>query len=741
MRASVPAPTAPPGPHHIRAAAMLKSMNNRLKSCVQRIDPAAIAFAAIPALLYLPVLHYSLNTPFSLVDDYVEWVFLRIFDHFNHWLYVELHIFGRSNHWLDLELLGRHWQNLRYHPFWELYMGASWKVFGPTPWPHYLARWTAHFCSVFAFAAAFLCFQRRSGNAAGATPSRLIRLLPLTALAYLWLFFPNQPAARLAMHELHAALFLGVCAGVTALMIRQQGKPQSRRSALLTYAAFCIGFCGLAWSKEANIAGVLWMLIAYFALLPIEAMRRQRQDGARASALSALKAISLWKALGGLPLIAVFLHTLVKVHYVSQLGGYGAGTVTPKLFADNAVWIAADLFQVHTSPIIAAALALLSAALLLSVAVNIAKKRFSDELIFTLFLLGLFASLYLILCASWTQILRYGYILIPLFTTLLAFSIKFMLEFAAAHWRPKRADGFNLARIPPLPSQSLAAYALTAFIAFFICCNYYNFLYQTIVQHIARHNDAKLIAETTRLLDQNQYIQVLDAKYANGYELITYFQDFLPWFYGIEYDIHTRPPQEANRPYYTIRLIKGGQPDTAPRLPKAEENYPALAYAYRVADFLQMGSPHRSRDSGGIPIWQIYDDKGAWIWQNGETLDIRRLVAEAGSPVIRSDFDVYLSGRRLIYINDRCSADSLDKPFFLGVFPLDNRDLPEARRPHGFDNLDFDFANYGFSDGERCFALRDLPEYPIKRIHTGQLAIAADGFHHIWEEEAVLLEE
>ena len=714
-------------------------MNNRLKSCVQRIDPAGIAFAAIPALLYLPVLYYSLNTPFSLVDDYVEWVRLRIFDHFNHWLYIEFHTFGRSHHWLDTELLGRHWQNPRYRPFWELYIGASWKVFGPTPWPHYLARWVTHFCSIFAFAAAFLCVQRRNVNVDSATSSRIIRMLPLIALVYLWIFFPNQPAARLAMHELHDVFFLGLCVWMTALALLRQGKPQNRRAALLIYTAFCLGFCGLIWSKEPNIAPALWLLISYYALIAIEAVRRQA--GSRISAILALKSVSVWKALGGLPLIAVFLHTLVKAHYVYQEGGYGTGTITPKLLADNAVWIADGLFQVHTSLIITAGLAFLSAALLLFVAVNIAKKRFSAELVFTLFMLGLFASLYLVLCASWAQILRYWYILIPVFTTLLAFSIKFILEFVAAQWRPKRALGFNFARIPPLPARNLAAYALIAFIAFFVCCNYYNFLYQTIVQHIARHNDAKLLSETTRLLDQDQYIQVLDAEYPNGYELITYFNEYLPWFYGREYDLRARPPQEASRPHYTIRLIKVGQPDRVSRLPEAEKNYRALAYAYRIADLLQMGRPHRSRDSGDMLIWQIYDDKGDWIWQNGETLDIRQLVAEAGNPIIRADFDVYLNNRRLIYINDSCSADILGKPFFLATFPLDNADLPEARRPHGFDNLDFDFADHGFSGGAICFAMRALPEYPIKRIHTGQFIITEDGFRHAWEAEAVLSDD
>ena len=712
-------------------------MNNRLKACVQQCpDPAAIAFAAIPALLYLPVFYYSLDTPFALVDHYVEWVFLRIFDHFNHWLYTEFIILGRSQHWLDVEYLGRHWENFRYRPFWEFYIGATWKVFGTAAWLHHLTRWIEHFGAVAFFAAAFLCFQRRNkrnGNGDSIASRRLIRLLPLTALVYLWLFFPNQPAARLQPNEVHTVFFLGICAWMAALTLSQQGKPQSRRAALLIYAAFCVGFCGLAWTKEVNIAAALWLLLSYYALPAIAALRRQ--SGPRISAVRALKGIGVWTALGGLPLIAVFAHTLIKVYAVSQSGGYGTGTVTPKLLLDNAAWIAADLFQVHTSPIIAVGLALLSAALLLFVAVNIAKKRFSDELVFTLFLLGVFASLYLALCTSWAQALRYWYILIPAFTTLLAFSTKFILD-AAANWQPKSAAQFNSARNLP-PPQNLAAYALTAFIAFFVCCNYYNFLYQTAVQHIARHKDETVLAEITRLLEQDRYVQVSNLRYVYGYELVDYFHEFLPRFYGTKYDIHGAPPQETDKPYHIVRLF-----EKVSRLPEIEQNYQPLTYAYRISDLLQSGAPyHKIDDGSNILLWHIYDNRANRIWWNGDVLDIRQIVEDADSPVIRSAFDVYLIDRRLIYINDSCSADVLDNAFFLAAFPVDAADLPEARRPHGFANLDFDFANYGFGGGERCVAVRDLPKYPIKRIHTGQFIIAEDGYHHIWAGEAVLSDE
>lgn len=91
-------------------------MNNRLKNRAQRLDPAAIVFAAIPVLLYIPVLYYSLNTPFALVDDYIVWRGIKIFDWFDVWI--------------NMEFFGYDWGDLRYRPFWELYSGTTWKVFG-----------------------------------------------------------------------------------------------------------------------------------------------------------------------------------------------------------------------------------------------------------------------------------------------------------------------------------------------------------------------------------------------------------------------------------------------------------------------------------------------------------------------------------------------------------------------------------------------------------------------------------
>ena len=105
-------------------------------------------------------------------------------------------------------------------------------------------------------------------------------------------------------------------------------------------------------------------------------------------------------------------------------------------------------------------------------------------------------------------------------------------------------------------------------------------------------------------------------------------------------------------------------------------------------------------------------------------------------PLIRSTFDVYLLSNTLIYFKEPCGAEDVQKPFFLHIVPVDVNDLPDHRKQHGFDNLDFRFRDYSFSSNERCVARRELPDYPITRIRTGQSVGNEDGsYTHLWEGE------
>ena len=84
-------------------------------------------------------------------------------------------------------------------------------------------------------------------------------------------------------------------------------------------------------------------------------------------------------------------------------------------------------------------------------------------------------------------------------------------------------------------------------------------------------------------------------------------------------------------------------------------------------------------------------------------------------------WEVHGMGKALIYVNAECADLEREARFFLHVYPVDADDLPEHRREWGFENLDFDFAaSVTFQEGERCAAARALPDWPIRRISTGQ---------------------
>ena len=140
------------------------------------------------------------------------------------------------------------------------------------------------------------------------------------------------------------------------------------------------------------------------------------------------------------------------------------------------------------------------------------------------------------------------------------------------------------------------------------------------------------------------------------------------------------------------------------------------------------------RELPDYPISRI--ETGQWIpalpgesalWRAGfappEFYERRlRLAESSGEPAIRSDFDVYLEDDSLTYIKRPCAESDARGRFWLSVFPANPDDLPQERRDAGFEHesLNFDFANYGAIVDGACVIVRNLPDYPIDRIETGQ---------------------
>ena len=651
-----------------------------------------VALLSIPAvLLFIPVLWYSLTTPFALIDDYWDWTFVSTFDSAEHFF-----------EWLHRNFLGSHLS--RYRPFWEFYNAVAWKVFGPTtPSLHHLSRWVFHFGGVFMFTAAFLCFSRNERTNDSIEPGiaeRLLPILPLSLLVYVWLFFPNSPASRMSPQEVYTVFFLGLCNWMAALFLTEGDKERRRWSTLLKYGLFCLGCIGLSMSKEINVAVVLWIAVSYYALLVV---RRQGRVP--------------WKRiLGGVPLVLLLLLTFHRVYAASRIAGigYSRETLTWELFSQNALRIGSGLLQDDTSLLITASLAILSAVVLFVVVNRIVRRGLDDELLFTLFLIGQFASMFVVLSSSWGVALRYWYILIPVFATLLAFSAKLVLEAARAR-----------SKILTYVAMSV----LASLVMFFVAANYYNFLFQTIVQHSLRHTESEVLSEVKRLLNSGEYVQIqsVDSEYRSNFKL--YYDRFLPRFERREYTIHTTAPSESGRRYYLVKQY-GPQylPDAHVTI-AARQDYNLLSHARKVGGFVQRRPPNVSLDHGvantGTYRWTVYrvsyNIHDYWV----------RLIEEAGDPRIRSTFDVYSVENRVIYFKEPCVPADTEATFFLHLAPADQSDLPDHSRRYGFDNLDFRFHLRGERFNGRCIATVTLPDYRIDSIRTGQHT--SDGL--IWEAD------
>ena len=121
---------------------------------------------------------------------------------------------------------------------------------------------------------------------------------------------------------------------------------------------------------------------------------------------------------------------------------------------------------------------------------------------------------------------------------------------------------------------------------------------------------------------------------------------------------------------------------------------------------------------GGEVIWRVDIDLAAYA--AAHSLYASVAAGDYGLPVAQSDFDVYLIGNGLAYIKEPCAVGDADARFFLHIFPANPAVLPAGGRDSGFDNLDFQFADYGAYAGDKCVVTRELPRYPIERIRTGQ---------------------
>ena len=110
-----------------------------------------------------------------------------------------------------------------------------------------------------------------------------------------------------------------------------------------------------------------------------------------------------------------------------------------------------------------------------------------------------------------------------------------------------------------------------------------------------------------------------------------------------------------------------------------------------------------------------------------------------GEPEVRAVFDVRVRENRLVYSRTPCARTDAQPNFFLHVFPVDESDLPDDRKRHGFANLDFGFERGMWAD-KTCAAVVALPDWEVARVATGQFVNDYSklwGANILWEAEII----
>ena len=144
---------------------------------------------------------------------------------------------------------------------------------------------------------------------------------------------------------------------------------------------------------------------------------------------------------------------------------------------------------------------------------------------------------------------------------------------------------------------------------------------------------------------------------------------------------------------------------------------------------------------GRIRVGQWIAAENRTLWETtAEPFDAKRhqryveqLIAQADEQVARAGWNVYRTGRKLIYRKQPCAPADVRAKFILHVTPADPNELPANRQRHGFESLGFYFDQRGFQLDDQCIAIAQLPAYAIDRIRVGQWI--ADGNRTVWEAE------
>ena len=164
-----------------------------------------------------------------------------------------------------------------------------------------------------------------------------------------------------------------------------------------------------------------------------------------------------------------------------------------------------------------------------------------------------------------------------------------------------------------------------------------------------------------------------------------------------------------------VTLLVVGAVTPLHELTRASENFEVFRYQ-RMLFSISTSTPR--------PVWSshVAADVPATLRGVLKTREDTGSVESRWESVVRSEFDVYRNGKLLLYTKTPCTEKDMQPVFFVDVWPRHARDLPEHRQRRGFDSFLYaELRIYALWLGERCAFIRQLPEYDIARVATGQL--------------------
>ena len=231
---------------------------------------------------------------------------------------------------------------------------------------------------------------------------------------------------------------------------------------------------------------------------------------------------------------------------------------------------------------------------------------------------------------------------------------------------------------------------------------------------------------------------------------------------GLERAFAERPDADVRVCGRSIKRVK-----TAKRILRREDRARIAAIATGDACDVRLSYPHPvAWGRSGMasrpivpPAWSLAAYGSAFLdaFDMGAVRAAQRRAWDAATsrpPDIAAAFDVRIRDGLATYARDGCAPEDLAPRFFLHVEPADLADLPEGRRRYGFDNRDFKplHVEQIYSSppvwpikarfGASCLVSAPLPDYPIRRVRTGQIVRdGGGGWRKLWEGEIDLAGE